>query len=870
MKKLLLLILLMFVGLHVSAGQRTVEEMKQSASAALNSHRNRAAGQNSLKTYLALSKLSVYGYDGGGFAVVTADDRFESVIGVSSSTFSDSIPCGFRWWMETVNANMEAMNNSAHIRRSRSNSSVSPLLTTNWGQERPFNDNCSFTNGSSTYKCVTGCVATAVAQVMNFHRYPKSGTGSVSYDVTYNNSFTITFSEDFSQSVYDWNNMLDSYEAYYKSKTIDVHTQAVAKLMKDCGVATKTRFSDSKNGSSSSLYQACEALKTYFSYDSSTQYYDRSKYSKEEWLEIIYNEITNGRPIVYSGTDNEPISSTGHAFVLNGYDSSGMVYVNWGWDGNYDGYYDIDLLNPSSHKYQYNQTMVIAVPPTNAKFHDIQITASGSGSVNYARVDGVEVREGTEVFRIKEGSSVSLFFVPDLGHQVKSVKVNGVDVTASISNGQYTITNAQSSSDVNVEFEEKAGYIHGAYNLFITCIGESISRSIAGSTVSTTIKFSIANSGSETVSIKKLIVKDAENNSVLYSSTDASILGKLNSNSSRTLSLKLGRSISEMPLFELEYTYNSEDYAYIASKYQILSIKTSKYGCIAFSGISIDNDTKKFSIESGGNALLDIIPDEGCKLDFLKVNDADITADVTDSKYVIQNITQNNNVEAAFKVFRDEGNSIGGHEYVDLGLTSGKCWSTVNYGAELPEDPGSYLSEYRTNSVKNNWGEYWCTPSKEEFQELIDECEWTWTTRNGKNGYSIKGPNGKTMFLPAAGEYSVISHSGVGSRLYYWTSSEGWSSSRRWILQATASNISLREIVTSIDDYPVRPISSYIPTSIRLTYTAEEGDYNSLNPDNSTKETKIFTIDGRSLGVLRKGVNIVRKGNGQIRKVIVK
>lgn len=859
MKKLLLLTSLMFVCLHLSAGQRTIKEMKETAHAVLNCHRNRAGRLDDMKEYLSLSKLTIYGYENGGFVVVTSDNRFEPVIGVSASQFSDTIPCGFRWWMETVNANMEVANTAASIRRSRKNgSSVAPLLTTNWGQERPFNDSCTFTNSNRTYKCVTGCVATALAQVMNFHQYPECGTGSIAYDVTYNNSFTITFSEDFSQSVYDWNNMLDSYEAYYKNKTVDVHTQAVAKLMKDCGVATKTRFSDSTNGSSSSLYQACEALKTYFNYDSSTRLFDRSDYSKDEWLDIIYNEITNGRPVIYSGKDNESITSMGHAFVLNGYDSAGKVYVNWGWDGRYEGYYDIDLLNPSSHKYDYYQSMVVVVPPVTPNFHDITISASGSGSVNYARYNGAQVREGTEVFRVREGNNVSLFFVPDMGYQIKKVKINGVDVTSSISDGQYTITNAQSSATVDVEFEEKVGYTHGAYNLYITCIGESISRTTAGSSVTTTLKFTITNTGSETVDIKKLIVKSADNSTVLYSNTDTNVLGKLNGDSSRSLSLRLGRSVSEMPLFELEYIYNGESYAYIASKYHVLSIKTNKYGSVTFSGVSINNTTKKFSIEPMGEVVLDLTPYEGCMLDYLKHNDSDVTSNVVDNKYLIQNITQNNSIEATFKISNDENSSIGGHEYVDLGLTSGKCWSTVNYDAELPEEPGSYLSDYRISSIKSNWGEYWQTPSKEEFQELIDECEWTWTTRNGKNGYSIKGPNGNTVFLPAAGGKNIISMSGVGTKLNYWTSTEGSFGIYKWVLQGSASSYRLTESSTTFDEYPVRPISTYTPTVVIETIMEED------------KAKTIFSIDGRPLETLHRGLNIIRMNNGSVKKVIIK
>ena len=150
--------------------------------------------------------------ENGGFAVVPSDDRYESVIGISASTFDGPLPCGFKWWIESVNEVMEKGESKgyAQIEESvikKSPEGISPLLSSIWGQERPFNDYCTFSNGNSNYQCVTGCVATALAQVMNYYHFPISGTGTNSYNVTYNNSFTITFSEDFSQSVYDWGNI---------------------------------------------------------------------------------------------------------------------------------------------------------------------------------------------------------------------------------------------------------------------------------------------------------------------------------------------------------------------------------------------------------------------------------------------------------------------------------------------------------------------------------------------------------------------------------------------------------------------------------------------------------------------------------------
>ena len=465
MKKLMLIITcFLLTNQSMLAGTRSEQQMRQAAIQVLNRAKARGASSGQLKERLATSKLRIYGYDDGGFAVVTSDDRFDSVIGYSASSYTDSIPCGLKWWIEAVDNNMKTLEAPTYKRaRTRASSSgAGPLLTTIWGQDRPFNDNCTFTYGGHFYQCVTGCVATAMAQVMNYYKYPERGTGSYSYDIPYNDitykkSFTITFSEDFSQSVYDWSNMLDDYTSYYYSNIQDSKTKAVAKLMKDCGVSVNMRYNDANTGSSSSIQDVESALKTYFYYDEATQYYDRYNYQKSEWLNLIYDALDNGRPIVYSGHESDLPFAPGHAFVLHGYDSSGKVFVNWGWDGRYDGLFDIDLLNPGNDNYSYQQSMVIAIPANNTltpKLYTLTLTAIGSGSVYYEGWNGTQVRGGSQTFQIKEGSSPVLILSPDTGSKIKTVKVNNKDVSAAVVNNRYTLANVQYSSEIVVEFEK--------------------------------------------------------------------------------------------------------------------------------------------------------------------------------------------------------------------------------------------------------------------------------------------------------------------------------------------------------------------------------------------------------------------------------
>ena len=182
------------------------------------------------------------------------------------------------------------------------------------------------------------------------------------------------------------------------------------------------------------------------------------------------------------------------------------------------------------------------------------------------------------------------------------------------------------------------------------------------------------------------------------------------------------------------------------------------------------------------------------------------TSDVSDNTYTISNVISDVSVIVSFESFEDEKYTLNGHEYVNLGLTSGKYWSTINYGAEKPEDAGSYLTADESGVVATSWGISWKTPDKEDIQELLDECEWTWTNLNGAAGFSVKGPNGNTMFLPAAGAKSGDAFSGLGSLAYYQTASKN--GQQTWVLQSSSTDKKLIESLLSSEGYPIRPVST--------------------------------------------------------------
>ena len=230
---------------------------------------------------------------------------------------------------------------------------VAPLLTTVWGQDAPYNLHCpEKTNAQGEPQhCRVGCVACAMAQVMRYHRYPEVGIG------TGTNMFNTSLTADFGSTHYDWSHMKNSYRAAYS----DEEAEAVATLMFHCGVAVNMIYGlESSSTFTAFANNMTTALVRYFGYESEgLRSVSRSQYTKDEWLAMIREELSNGRPIIYSG--NSP-SMGGHTWVVDGYDAQGRIHMNWGWLGSANDYYDVDLNLPGLDFCQ-KQSMVIGIRP---------------------------------------------------------------------------------------------------------------------------------------------------------------------------------------------------------------------------------------------------------------------------------------------------------------------------------------------------------------------------------------------------------------------------------------------------------------------------------------------------------------------------
>lgn len=281
----------------------------------------------------------------GGFIIVSGESETADVLGYSDNGafVYENIPDNFRAWLDACEAAVAGIRSGAvagvadtgSFRAGKHPAAVEPLLGgIMWDQADPYNLLCpeDTQNGGRT---VTGCVATAMAQIMRYHKWPVKGKGTNSYTTE---TLGINMSVSFSRSVYDWDNMTETYD----SSSTEEEKQAVALLMRDCGVSVSMDYTSIASGAQSSAVGI--ALPTYFNYDQNLQIYDREYFPEEVWLDMLRTEISAGRPIYYSGTS----IGGGHAFVCDGYDANGLFHFNWGWSGMSNGYFDVTILDPSS------------------------------------------------------------------------------------------------------------------------------------------------------------------------------------------------------------------------------------------------------------------------------------------------------------------------------------------------------------------------------------------------------------------------------------------------------------------------------------------------------------------------------------------
>lgn len=292
-----------------------------------------------------------------GFVIVSGDDRTTEILGYSTTGSLDlnQLPENLKGWLDGYARQIEALGTStqpvqrAKTRGADSWAAIAPIIQTQWNQYYPYNKMCPDKNGYDwrdegfdtehlmtddqvLYHCVTGCAATAMAQVIYYWRclddcqvLPMYTTATKSWKMN-----------ELQQTTFKW----DKMKATYDGKETDESADAVAELMRYCGQAVNMDYNIGGSEAALSPYHLAE----YFGFRKNARQVMRYNYSEKDWERMIYKELSaedGPRPVLYSGRSN----SGGHQFIVDGYDGNGLFHMNWGWGGMSDGYYVLSLAN---------------------------------------------------------------------------------------------------------------------------------------------------------------------------------------------------------------------------------------------------------------------------------------------------------------------------------------------------------------------------------------------------------------------------------------------------------------------------------------------------------------------------------------------
>ena len=350
MRKTLTLFIASLLAMPNFANDRSEEEMQTIALQALCSSNIQAGGAKkaaaniTVEKYQSLDMVNVYGIKGKGVVFISKDDDIEPVLGISDEDFDvNNMPCGMKWWLNTANKSLERMKAKGITYRANpmaASGRPTYFIKTYWNQDTPFNNLCPQINGSAA---PTGCIATAMAQIMKYYQYPATSKGTGIYSVTTykdkndKEGTTKWYKRELGHT-YQWTAMQSSYGILS-----DDENDAVATLMADAGAASRMNYSAAASGTIE--WYAAKGFAENFRYDSlAINCLQRDFYTDAEWMEIVRKEMEAKQPVLYCGSDT---NEGGHAFLLDGIQSDGKVHVNWGWGKSGDGWFDVDVLKPN-------------------------------------------------------------------------------------------------------------------------------------------------------------------------------------------------------------------------------------------------------------------------------------------------------------------------------------------------------------------------------------------------------------------------------------------------------------------------------------------------------------------------------------------
>lgn len=380
-KRLLLLVWLL-LPLAVFAGEVNEAEARKYAMSFLTARGKQLPAKTSLKLSArgrmkkgaADSPSPYYIFNvpsAGGFVIVSGDDRTETILGYADEgcLSEDDMPDGLRCLLDDYAHQIAGLDDRSDIQRTAKKAparhAIAPLIKTHWNQGAPYNNNSPVISEKHT---VTGCVATSMAQVMYYHKWPQQACEPIpAFSTTTEDisgaSYELT-TEPLLGTTFNWNAMTLSYSSSDTGEAAD----AVAVLMQYCGWSLRMKYG--LGVSSAYDVSITEALKTYFGYDQGVHTAFRDHYSYSEWISLLYSELAARRPMVFGGQS----AGGGHSFICDGYDTDDYFHFNWGWGGSSDGYYRLSVLQPweqgiggssTQDGFNFGQDAILGIkPPT--------------------------------------------------------------------------------------------------------------------------------------------------------------------------------------------------------------------------------------------------------------------------------------------------------------------------------------------------------------------------------------------------------------------------------------------------------------------------------------------------------------------------
>lgn len=464
----------------------------------------------------------IYGAEEGGFVILSADDRLPLVLGYAEegTVNTSSIPDGLLDLLNSYQTMSEQLAEDT-VRFSKkeilssSNTlpeKVTPLLgRIRWSQDYPYYNSCPTISGTKT---LVGCAATSMATIMRFYEYPSQGTGSSSY--SWNGS---TLNMDFSAHSYNWNLIRERYlyELQGDRVTTTDHFSSeeaneAAKLCYDVALSIQMSFGVDASSSTNTEKMVAKALTNNFNYDKNIQFFYRDYFSSSEWLNLLKEEVVNGRPIYFRGGQS---ASNGHIMVIDGYDSSNLMHFDFGWGGTMNGYYYLAEVNPATSGagitenptdgYNLSQFAVLGIQPptTSSNYRPHFITTSTLTSSSSSIKAGNTFKLGATL--LNKGTDFSGYYCAALLNSEGEITV--------LSQNTFSATMSSSSSKKELTCTVPTNLEDGDYTLcFMTRATTSDEWSIvrSSSTIAHTLDAEIAE-GTLTISTPSTAIslKDA-------------------------------------------------------------------------------------------------------------------------------------------------------------------------------------------------------------------------------------------------------------------------------------------------------------------------------------------------------------------------